>query len=182
MRRLILSALLAMVAACPVGAEDRVEHGDWVSQFLDDKGEASTHDNGTAMFGMLCADRLCRYYYANGIDCDPGSNYPLMITTAVGAMAIDAICEPMKTANGDVKLFWIPESPKLNEALGQSEAIGIAFPLTSGQFRTNLFSMNGYEEAIARMVEGLRERMGQEGAPSSEPEGGSEVPDNPGRT
>ena len=88
MRRLILSALITLFAACPVSAEDRVEHGDWVSQFLGDKGEASTHDNGTAMFGMLCADRLCRYYYANGIDCDPGSNYPVMVTTAAGCAGI----------------------------------------------------------------------------------------------
>ena len=47
-------------------------------------GEASTHESGASMFGMLCADRLCRYYYANGIDCDPGSNYPVMVTTAAG--------------------------------------------------------------------------------------------------
>lgn len=182
MRRLLLSAVLALAAVFPLHADDRVEHGDWVSQFNGDRGEASTHDNGTAMFGMLCADRLCRYYYANGLECEPGNNYPMMLTTAAGAMAIDAICEPMTTANGNVMLFWIAESAKLNEALGESEAIGIAFPLTNGQFRTNLFSMSGYEEAIARMVEGVRERMEPETPSEPAPAGDAPVPDDGSRT
>ncbi len=182
MRRLFLSAVLAFAAVLPLHADDRVEHGDWVSQFNEDRGEASTHDNGAAMFGMLCADRLCRYYYANGIECEPGSNYPMMLATAAGAVAIDGICEPMKTANGDVMLFWIAESPKLNEALSQSESIGIAFPLANGQFRTNLFSMNGYDEAIARMVEGLKERMEQESPSEAVPEDEEPAPDDGSRT
>lgn len=159
MRRVYLLAILLMIFAGSALAEDRFEHGDWALQFRDGMGEASTHENGTAMFGMLCADRSCRYYFANSVPCEPGSNYPLMLTTQAGALAFDAICEPMTTPNGDVMLYWFNESNRLNEALAQSDAIGFAFPLTNGQFKFSGFSMNGYSDAIRRMVDGLRERM-----------------------
>jgi hypothetical protein len=142
-----------------------MEHGDWSSQFLDGMGEASTHENGESMFGMLCAAGSCRYYFANGIDCEAGNNYPLMVTTAAGALAFDAICEPMNTANGDVMLYWFNEAPRLNEAFGQSMAVGFAFPMTDGQFKISKFSMKGYEQAIERMVNGMRAKREAESNP-----------------
>ncbi|MFM7226166.1 MAG: hypothetical protein ACKO10_01285 [Betaproteobacteria bacterium] len=159
-------------------ADDRIEHGDWASQFREGMGEASTHDNGTAMFGMLCADRLCRYYFANGTPCEAGNNYPIMLTTKVGALALDSVCEPMQTANGEVMLYWFGESAQLNDAFSQSESVGFAFPLTSGHFRTNVFSMSGYSEAIGRMVGVLLEQQDQ--SPQDQPQqeaGASPVPE-----
>jgi hypothetical protein len=117
------------------------------------------------MFGMLCAAGSCRYYFANGIDCEAGNNYPLMVTTAAGALAFDAICEPMNTANGDVMLYWFNEAPRLNEAFGQSMAVGFAFPMTDGQFKISKFSMKGYEQAIERMVNGMRAKREAESNP-----------------
>ncbi len=169
MRRFFLLAACLAILTSPVRAEDRFEHGDWVSQFRDGMGEASTHENGISMFGTLCADRVCRYYFANSVPCEPGNNYPLMLTTRMGALAFDAICEPMSTANGEVMLYWFNESKPLNDALAASEAIGFAFPLTTGQFRISTFSMNGYKDAIRRMVNGLRERLEEKRQPSTEP-------------
>lgn len=159
MRSLFLLVTMLLAFALPAHADDRVEHGDWVSQFRDGMGEASTHENGASMFGMLCANRSCRYYFANSVPCEPGNNYPLMLTTKIGALAFDAICEPMNTANGEVMLYWFNESDRVNDALAQSDAIGFAFPLTNGQFRISSFSMMGYTDAIRRMVNGLRERL-----------------------
>ncbi len=158
MRRLLLAFVLLLNVAAAAFADDRQQHGDWSSQFLEDMGEASTHESGTSVFGMLCANDSCRYYFANGIDCQPGLNYPLMLTTAAGALSIEAICEPMNTANGDVMLYWFSESNKLNDAFANSPEVGFAFPLSSGQFKLSKFSMKGYEAAIERMVNGLRER------------------------
>ncbi len=158
MRRLLLAFALLLTVAGSVVADDREQHEDWSSQFLEDMGEASTHENGTSVFGMLCASDSCRYYFANGIDCEAGLNYPLMLTTAAGALSVDAICEPMGTANGDIMLYWFNESATLNEAFVISAEIGIAFPLSGGQFKLSKFSMKGYEAAVERMVNGLRER------------------------
>ncbi len=158
MRRLLPAMLLLLSLGGTACADDRQMHGDWTSQFLDGMGEASTHESGTAVFGMLCANDSCRYYFANGIDCQPGMNYPLMLTTNAGALSLDAICEPMNTANGDVMLYWFGESDRLNDAFAESPEIGFAFPLTNGQFKLSKFSMKGYTAAIERMINGLRAR------------------------
>lgn len=168
MRSLLLLVTLLSALVLPAWADDRIEHGDWVSQFRDEMGEASTHENGVSMFGMLCANRSCRYYFANSMPCEPGNNYPLMLTTRIGALAFDAICEPMSTANGEVMLYWFNESDRLNDALAQSDAVGFAFPLTNGRFRISSFSMIGYTDAIRRMVDGLRERLDRKSQPESE--------------
>ena len=157
---ILLTCIFAVVL--PASAQERAEHGDWVSQFLDGRGEASTNENGMAMLGMMCGDGSCRYYFANGLDCEPSVNYPLMLTTDVGALPLEAVCEPMSTANGDVMLYWFTETPYLNEAFAKTPVIGIAFPLSNGEFRTSKFSMNGFAEAIERMVNVMQEGKAQE--------------------
>lgn len=158
MRRALLSPLLLLFLSLPVMAEDRIEHGSWSSQFLDGMGEATTHENGNSTFGILCARDSCRYYFANGIDCEPGGNYPFMITTDSGALTVESVCEPVATANGDILVYWFSENDAMNRALQQTPVAGFAFPLTGGKFRLSSFSMLGFNEAVQRMVEGLRER------------------------
>ncbi len=158
MRLCLLAFALLLSLQGASYADDRELHGDWSSQFFEEMGEASTHENGTSVFGMLCATDSCRYYFGNGVECQAGMNYPLMLSTDSGALSVDAICEPMSTANGDVMLYWVNESSTLNEAFAASPEIGIAFPLSGGQFKLSKFSMKGYEAAIERMVNGVRER------------------------
>ena len=161
MQRLAALLVLIFSVVSPLKAEDRAEHGDWISQFLDGMGEASTHENGLSVFGMLCGDENCRYYFANGLDCEPSVNYPMMVTTDVGAVPVEAVCEPMASTNGEVMLYWFNETPYLNEAFTKTPAIGIAFPLTNGEFKTSRFSMNGFADAVERMVNVLRESKAQ---------------------
>ena len=162
MQRLAVVIALIFSVVLNVVAEDRAEHGDWTSQFLEGMGEASTHENGLSMFGILCGDDSCRYYFANGLDCEPSVNYPLMLTTDVGAVPVEAVCEPMMTDNGEVLLYWFAETPYLNEAFTKTPAIGIAFPLTNGEFKLSRFSMSGFTDAVERMVEVMRAAKPQE--------------------
>ena len=162
MQRFIVLLTLMMSVILPASAQERTEHGDWASQFLDGKAEASTHENGMSMLGMMCGNGSCRYYFANGLDCEPSVNYPIMVTTDVGAVPVEAVCEAMTTANGEVMLYWFAETPYLNEAFTKTPAIGIAFPLTNGEFKTSRFSMNGFAQAVERMVEIMRDGKAQE--------------------
>ena len=177
MQRLAVLLALLYSVALPVGADDRVEHGDWTSQFLDGMGEAGTHENGLSMFGMLCGNGSCRYYFANGLDCEAGVNYPMMLTTDAGALPVEAVCEPMTTANGEVMLYWFAETPYLNEAFTKTPAIGIAFPLTNGEFRVSRFSMTGFSDAVERMVNVMRETQ-----PMPPPESSPDNEAGPDRT
>jgi hypothetical protein len=171
-----LAVLIALIfsVVLPVVAEDRAEHGDWTSQFLEGMGEASTHENGLSMFGMLCGNGSCQYYFANGLDCEPGVNYPLMLTTDVGAVPVEAVCEPMMTDSGEVLLYWFAETPYLNEAFTKTPAVGIAFPLTNGEFKVSRFSMNGFSDAVERMVNVMRDgnpaETSREDDPAKEPQ------------
>ncbi|CAM8666290.1 hypothetical protein MCEGEM3_01092 [Oxalobacteraceae bacterium] len=162
MQRFIFLLALIFSVVVSASAEEKAEHGDWTSQFLDGMGEASTHENGISMLGMLCGNGSCRYYFANGLDCEPSVNYPLMVTTDVGAVPIEAVCEPMTTANGEVMLYWFAETPYLNDAFVKTPVIGIAFPLTNGEFKISRFSMNGFAQAVERMVNIMRDGKTQE--------------------
>ena len=162
LQRLVAGLVLIFSVVLPVAAEDRVEHGDWTSQFMEGMGEASTHENGQSLFGMLCGDDSCRYYFGNGLDCESGDNYPLMLTTDEGAVPVEAVCEPMATANGEVMLYWFAETPYLNEAFTKTPSIGFAFPLTNGEFKLSRFSMSGFTDAVERMVEVMRAAKPQE--------------------
>jgi hypothetical protein len=129
---LIVLAWLVFLPSCAL-ADDRVEHGDWYSQFLEGMGEAGTHENGLSTFGILCADGNCRYYFANGINCEPSSNYPFMV-------------------------YWFNESDAINQAFQKTMVVGFAFPLSDGKFKVNKFSMDGFKAALDRMVSGLRDK------------------------
>jgi hypothetical protein len=154
---LIVLAWLVFLPSCAL-ADDRVEHGDWYSQFLEGMGEAGTHENGLSTFGILCADGNCRYYFANGINCEPSSNYPLMITTEGGAVSVESVCEPVSTANGEIMVYWFNESDAINQAFQKTMVVGFAFPLSDGKFKVNKFSMDGFKAALDRMVSGLRDK------------------------
>lgn len=158
MRNLMIFAIVCM-SLCEDGlADDKVEHGDWSSQFMEGMGEATTHENGMSVFGMLCAEKSCRYYFANNTECQPRGTYPVMVTTKEGALAIETVCEKVESANGDVMLYWFNETPKMNQAFAKSPELSFSFPLNNGKFKISSFSMNGFTEAIERMINGVRER------------------------
>ncbi len=161
MRRLLSLAALLAAAANPLLANERMEHAEWASEFYQGAGEASTRENGISRFGLSCNDEICRFYYENGIDCEPGSNYPIVISTSAGSMAIETICAPATTVDGEVMRYWFAELPHFNDALMQSDAIGVAFPLSNGQFKISQFLMNGYGEATERVASGLRARRAE---------------------
>jgi hypothetical protein len=156
MHRVFIAMLMSLVLSAATQADDKVEHGEWSSQFQEGMGEATTHENGMSVFGMLCGAGSCRYYFANSTVCEASSTYPLMITTNEGALAVDAVCEPMNSANGEVMLYWFNETATMNQAFKNTPTVGFAFPMTNGQFKISTFSMDGFNEAVDRMVKGLR--------------------------
>lgn len=161
MHRIFITMALLLSFCAVVQADDKVEHGDWSSQFMDGMGEATTHENGMSVFGMLCGDGTCRYYFANSTECEQSATYPLMVTTNSGALSVDAVCEKVDSANGELMLYWFTETDMMNRAFNNTPVLGFAFPLTNGQFKISTFSMDGFTQAIERMTSGLRERTKQ---------------------
>lgn len=158
MRRLLSLATLLAAATFPVLADERMEHAEWVSEFREGTGEASTKDISMAKFGMLCTEDSCRYFYENGINCEAGNNYPIVIATSAGSIAVETVCAPGMTASSDLMRYWFADLPQFNDALMQSDTVGVAFPLSNGQFRISQFLMNGFGEASDRITSVLRAR------------------------
>lgn len=158
MRSIVIIAAVIMSLCVGVQADDKVEHGDWSSQFMEGMGEATTHENGMSVFGMLCAQNTCRYYFANNTECQPRNTYSMMVTTKAGAVAIETVCEKVESANGDLLLYWFNETNAMNQAFATSPEVSFAFPLNNGKFKVSSFSMNGFTQAIERMISGLRDR------------------------
>lgn len=161
MRRLLSSAALLAAAAFPVLADERMEHAEWVSEFREGMGEASTKESGMSGFGMQCSEDGCRFFYENGIKCEPGATYPVVIATSVGSIAVETVCAPVMTADGEAGRYWFNDSPQFSDALMQSDTVGVAFPLANGQFKISQFLMNGYGEATERVAAGLRARKAE---------------------
>ncbi len=161
MRRLLSSAALLAAAAFPVLADERMEHAEWTSAFRDGTGEASTKESGMTSFGMQCSEDSCRFFYENGTNCEPGATYPMVIATSAGSIGVETVCEPVATAEGEASRYWFADSPQFNDALMQSDTVGVAFPLSSGQFKISQFLMNGYGEATERVAAGLRARKAE---------------------
>lgn len=157
MRRLLSLAALLAAASFPVLADERMEHAEWVSEFREGTGEASTKDISMAKFGMLCTEDSCRFYYENGINCEPGNNYPIVIATSAGSIAVETVCAPAMTGS-DATRYWFADLPQFYDALMQSDTVGVAFPLSNGQFRISQFLMNGFGEATERVSSSLRAR------------------------
>lgn len=160
MRRLLSLAALLAAASFPVLADERMEHAEWASEFRDGTGEASTKDISMARFGMLCTEDSCRFYYENGINCEPGNNYPIVIATSAGSIAVETVCAPA-TTGGEASRYWFADLPQFYDALMQSDTIGVAFPLSNGQFRISQFLMNGFGEATERVSSALRARKAE---------------------
>jgi len=55
-------------------------------------------------------------------------------------------------------LYWFNENAKMNQAFATSTELSFSFPLKNGKFKVSSFSMNGFTEAIERMINGVRER------------------------
>lgn len=179
MHRIFIGLTLLLSLSVTAQAEDKLEHGDWSSQFQEEMGEATTHENGRSLFGMLCATNSCRYYFANGTECESSATYPLMITTNEGALAIDAVCESTQSASGDVMLYWFNETDSMSKAFHNTPVVGFAFPLTNGQFKTSIFSMNGFNEAVDRVLTVMRERVVEDKPNESASPSATEPPAEP---
>lgn len=179
MHRIFIGLTLLLSLSVTAQAEDKLEHGDWSSQFQEEMGEATTHENGRSLFGMLCATNSCRYYFANGTECESSATYPLMITTNEGALAIDAVCESTQSASGDVMLYWFNETDSMSKAFHNTPVVGFAFPLTNGQFKTSIFSMNGFNEAVDRVLTVMRERVIEDKPNESASPSAGELPAEP---
>ena len=113
---------------------------------------ATTKNESDSVVGLLCAvsDRQCfAYVIFDGIGCDEGVRYPMMINSAVGAYSISTICRQLPGSNNSRdKIYVVNEFENVKEALESGGQVGFVMPLASGQFRVARFNASGATAAI----------------------------------
>ncbi len=114
-----------------------------------------TNESGSVA-GFLCAlaDQKCiTYVIFEGVGCQDGGTYPMMINSAVGAYSISAVCRQLPgSTNLEDKIYVLENFSSVKEALESGGQVGFVMPLASGQFRVARFDASGATAAIKEVM------------------------------
>ena len=153
---------LAMLGASAADAQDRAP-GQWRVAKVQDAWTAYTTNGSGSVLGVSCA-RTCRYYMNDGLICDVGGLYGVMVA-APDPRDLRLNCEHV--ANTALLFF--------NEDIGwrlAGDFIAFAMPVGDARFSVFRFSLAGAKEAVAMAA--MRSKQG--GASASSPKPGDGLP------
>lgn len=148
MRGFAILALAALAWAAPASAETKIgKYGRWIVDKEGEWVEAWTDNESGSEFGLICASG-CMIYLDFRIKCEDGQDYPAMVNSGAGSLAISMRCLHFR----DRQVFITEAVGEYVDMLQQGEQVGFAFPLDGGQFRVARFStQGGYEAMLAAL-------------------------------
>lgn len=161
-----LVAIVALVTAAPALAQrSQIEtpsetYGDWTVVAVDEQVYmATTGNNSGAVFGTFCTPEACTALLNSELSCTAGDTYPALVNSPGGAVAVDMLCEDF---GEDTLVFSFAIDEGVAEAMTVGGVIGIAFPMESGEFRVERFSLTGAARATGRASQLAQESSGTE--------------------
>lgn len=126
--------------------------GDWFIYHPDDSSDliAATMNNSDSILGFRCfvESQDCMHILMPNINCDAGSEYPILVNSDHSAVSMDALCGDSGAENE----LYLPQYDTIHEILEKGNDIGFAIPMESGRFKVVRFSLNGSGKAM-RYVE-----------------------------
>jgi len=152
MRATGIAAVVIALTLCASSAQaGERRFGDWTVRVMAD-GEgmyALTVNDSGGQLGLICfgSTGKCLWVLSNKINCKDRSTYPVLVNADSGAASTHVAC--MKLDGEPVYAFG--EYDVIDRTIRQSERIGIAAPLQSGQFAVTRFSLRGASAAIEFM-------------------------------
>lgn len=145
---------------CP--AQER-RFGSWeVGLIVGNEGVyAATINDSKAIFGQYCffENGKCLWLLANDIDCQTGSEYAVLVNSDAGASSLKLMCVKIE---GKAR-YAFAEFNEIDQAIRVVSKFGIAFPLQSGLFQVNRFSVDGATQAISFMQKAIQSVMVKQG-------------------
>jgi hypothetical protein len=159
MRRRALASVVAtlLVASSAEAAPPPVKtFGAWTVGITSDQEglfAATTNDSG-GLIGMYCfkESRQCFWILTNDIRCKDDSKYPVLVNSDSGALSTEIVCSNL----GKQPRYLFGHYEQIEEAVLNSEWIGIAFPLASGKFAVSRFQLKGAKEAVAFVEKAMK--------------------------
>lgn len=144
--RVICALAVALFLGTGVSAEEKW-FGDWaVISDGSDMVAATQRDNFSKVLAYRCFNALgkCVHVLIAGTVCDDGHTYPVLVSSEHSALSMNTICS-MNDGRGELILT---EYDLIHAIIQKSQTIGIAVPMTSGQFKVVRFSLKGSSQAM----------------------------------
>ncbi len=144
-------ALLSVFVCLPVFSAEKT-HKDWV---IDTTGSdyfyASTVNNSGHVFGKYCyfGDQQCLFLLGIDISCKTGNKYPVLVNAESGALNMNLVCAD-KVGQQQVLIF--DNFEQIERTAKESNKLGVAIPMESGQFKVSRFSMSGSTYSLEAMT------------------------------
>ena len=141
---LLVCALLAM----PLAQAERLASQNWIVDLNGQVNEAHTANDSTSSFGVFCSGEKCLFYLRQGLKCEPGTKYSVLMNSQAVSTALSMECTQI---GGNLFQILDPFEAVLR-ATQTGEMIGFAVALQSGAFAVNRFSLVGVKPAIERVL------------------------------
>ena len=149
--------------ALAAGAAQAQEYGDWMVDDLASERSvyAATVNDSGGLLGKTCSQEGCRWIVTLKANCENGAKYPALLNAADGAWHVTLFCSPNEKNPGR---YYVLEPDYVDKAVQSGDAVGIAMPMQSGQFRVARFSTRGWTAAVRQLwnrTEKLLKRPGE---------------------
>ncbi|WP_425668730.1 hypothetical protein ACPSL3_09775 [Vibrio owensii] len=145
-------ALLSFFACFPVFSAEKM-HKDWV---IDTSGSdyfyAATINNSGHIFGKYCYfdDQQCFFLLGIDINCKTGNKYPILVNAESGALNMNLVCGDKV---GKHQVLTFDNFDEIERTAKESNKLGVAIPMESGQFKVSRFSMSGSTYSLETMTD-----------------------------
>jgi hypothetical protein len=136
-----------MVTRAAAAAVKPITYGRWIVDTEGDWVEAWTDNESGSEFGLLCSSD-CMIYLDFRVACEEGEDYPAMVNSGGGALAITMRCHHYE----ERQIFIAEATGDYIDMLQQDKEVGFAFPLKDGLFRVARFSTQGGYEAVVAAI------------------------------
>lgn len=147
--KLIKSLLLICILLVSLSAQaEKLLSQNWVVDLNGQTNEAHTANESKSTFGVFCSGEKCLFYLQQGLKCDPGTKYSVLMNSQAVSTALSMECTLI---GGNLFQILDPFEAVLR-ATQAGEMIGFAVALQSGAFAVNRFSLAGAKPAIERAL------------------------------
>lgn len=157
MRRIILFLLSVLVCFSTFSAERLYK--DWV---IDTNGTdyyyAATINSSGHVFGKYCYfdEQQCLFLIGIDISCKTGNKYPVLVNAESGSLNMNLVCGDEV---GKQQVLIFDNFDQIERTAKESNKLGVAIPLESGQFKVSRFSMSGSTYSLDKMTEEATKRL-----------------------
>lgn len=166
---LLLSILFSSMVSAE-GLSDK-EKGDWLWDNANSFNYAATMNRSGSVLSQLCyfESEKCMFVIDIDIRCEPGSDYPVLVSSDNGTQHLKLSCLKNKK---DTAKYLVKPFKDVESIFESSNKIGFALGLDDGKFRVERFSLKGSKEMISNMLEDALQKVSTQNGESSD-----ELPD-----